>query len=110
MISISERSVTKTKMDLKEAANKFEPKTTKNIADLEVVRVDYPVQDREGLDQDGKVFKYKVILVGEEEFRVPNSVLADIKSILTAKPTLKTVKVIKKGTGMNTKYSVIPLE
>jgi hypothetical protein len=97
-------------MDLKEAANKFEPKTTKNIADLEIVRTDYPIQDREGLDQDGKIFKYKVVLVGNEEYRVPNSVLADIKSILAAKPNLKTIKVIKKGTGLNTKYSVVSLD
>lgn len=97
-------------MDLKEAANKFEPKTTKNIADLEIVRTDYPIQDREGLDQDGKIFKYKVVLVGTDEFRVPNSVLADIKSILAAKPNLKTIKVIKKGTGLNTKYSVVSLD
>lgn len=97
-------------MDLKEAANKFEPKTTKNIADLEIVRTDYPIQDREGLDQDGKVFKYKVVIVGEDEYRVPNSVLADIKSILSAKPNLKTIKVIKKGTGMSTKYNVVSLD
>jgi hypothetical protein len=29
---------------------------------------------------------------------------------MEAKPTLKTVRVIKKGTGMNTEYTVIPLE
>jgi hypothetical protein len=97
-------------MDLKQSAIEHKAKTTKNIADLEVVRLDYPIQDKEGLDKDGKIFKYKVIVANGEEYRVPESVLGDIQSILTAKPNLKTVKVIKKGTGMSTSYNVISLD
>lgn len=95
---------------LREEAKAFTPKQTKNIADMEIVSLDYPMQDREGLGQDGKPFSYKVILLGESEYRVPNSVLNDIKTIMAAKPTLKNVKVVKKGTGMNTEYTVIPLD
>lgn len=102
--------ITKFKMDLKDTAKSYEPKTTKNISDLEICRLDYPVQEREAMDKDGKPFKYKVVLVGDLEYRVPDSVLGDIKNILSAKPTLKTVKVTKKGTGFNTQYTVIPLD
>lgn len=96
--------------NLRDSAKNFVPKTTKNIAELEVVSLDYPIQEREGVNNDGKTFEYKVVIVGEEEYRIPNSVLADIKSILSAKPNLKTVKVIKKGAGLATQYSVIPLD
>lgn len=95
---------------LRDEAKAFTPKQTKNIADMEIVSLDYPMQDREGIGQDGKAFNYKVILLGESEYRVPNSVLNDIKTIMAAKPTLKNVKVVKKGTGMNTEYTVIPLD
>ena len=95
---------------LREEAKAHMPKTTKNIADLEVASLEYPMQDREGVGQDGKPFSYKVLLHAGEEYRVPPSVLNDIKVILTAKPTLKSVRVVKKGTGMNTEYTVIPLE
>ncbi len=33
---------------LREEAKAFQPKTTKNIADLDIVSLDYPMQDREG--------------------------------------------------------------
>lgn len=95
---------------LREAAKAFQPKTTKNIADLDIVNLDYPMQDREGVGQDGKPFSYKVIILADQEYRVPPSVLNDIKTIMSAKPTLKNVKVVKKGTGMNTEYTVVPLD
>lgn len=97
-------------MDLKDTAKAYEPKTTRNISELEVVRLDYPVQDREAMDKDGKAFKYKVVLVGDVEYRCPDSVLGDIKAIMSAKPSLKTVRVTKKGQGFNTSYTVIPLD
>ena len=95
---------------LRDEAKAFTPKQTKNIADMEIVSLDYPMQDREGIGQDGKEFHYKVVMFGESEYRVPNTVLNDIKTIMAAKPTLKNVKVVKKGTGMNTEYTVIPLD
>lgn len=95
---------------LRDEAKAFTPKQTKNIADMDIVSLDYPMQDREGIGQDKKEFHYKVILFEESEYRVPNSVLNDIKTIMAAKPTLKNVKVVKKGTGMNTEYTVIPLD
>jgi len=92
-----------------EAMNYIAP-TTKNIADLEIVQTDLELQDRTGKDSADEEFKYKVIVIDSEEYRVPNSVLGNLKAILEQKPNLKTFKVTKQGTGMNTKYTVIPLE
>lgn len=95
---------------LRDSAKAFESKKTRNIADLEVVNIDCPIEERIGVDSDGKEFSYKVVIVNKEEYRVPEIVLKDIKTILEAKPTLKTVKVIKKGQGMGTTYTVVPLD
>jgi len=96
--------------NLRETAKAYEPQKTKNIADLDAVSLDVVIEERKAKDKDGKEFSFHVALVTGEEYRVPSSVLNDIKSIIQAKPSLKTVKVIKKGAGMNTSYMVIPLE
>jgi len=96
---------------LREEAKAFISKKTLNISELEVVNLDtLTTEDREGLNEDGKTFNYKVIISNNLEYRVPSSVLSNIKTLLEAKPTLKTVRVIKKGQGMNTTYQVIPLD
>lgn len=95
---------------LKEEAQAYEPPQTKNIADLEAVSLEMDVEDREGITTEGKEFKYKVLVIEGEEYRIPGSVLNTIKEIMEEKPELKTVKVVKKGEGMKSKYTVIPLE
>lgn len=95
---------------LKENAEAYEPPTTKNIADLKEVDVGLDLHDREGTNEKDEKFKYKVILVDGDEYRVPGSVLGNLKAILQKKPTLKKFSVSKTGTGMNTRYTVIPLE
>jgi hypothetical protein len=96
---------------LNEFAKTYEPNTTKNIADLKEVDVNLPLEDRSGIDSKGVEFKYRVIIVNKEEYRVPNSVIANLKAILQKKPTLKKFSVAKTGTKKDdTKYTVIPLE
>jgi len=95
---------------LRETAKAYEPMTTHNIAELEAVSLDVKIEERKGKDKDGQDYSYQVALVTGEEYRVPATVLKDIKAIMSAKPTLKTIKVIKKGEGMKTQYTVIPLE
>jgi len=94
---------------LSEEASQYEKPTTKNIADLKVVSTSFPVEDREGKDSDGKVFKYKAVVVDGEEYRVPSSVLGSLKAILEKKPDLKDFSVSKTGTNLDTRYTVIPL-
>lgn len=91
---------------LKEEAEAYEPKVTLNIADLDKVDLSFPMQDREGTDKDNKPYKYKVMVVNEIEYRVPVTVLEEIKKMLTLKSDLTHVKVTKSGSGLNTRYSV----
>jgi len=93
-----------------DAAKEYEAPTTKNIADLKEVSVDLELEDRSGKDKDGDEFKYKVIVVDKEDYRVPGSVLGNLKAVLAKKPDLKRFAVSKQGTGMNTRYTVIPLD
>lgn len=95
---------------LKESAKDYTPQQTKNIADLPEVSVELALEDREGRNKDGEAFSYKVIVVDGEDYRVPGKVLGDLKSILEKKPTLKKFAVSKKGSGLNTQYTVIPMD
>ena len=96
--------------NIRDSAKAFMPKTTKNIADLDRVDLEWPVEHRTGIDKEGKPFEYEVVVKDGEDYRIPASVLNAIKTILEAKPSQKTVKVIKKGTGMNTEYTVVQMD
>ncbi len=96
---------------LREEAEAYEPKKTKNIADLEVVNIDeVELEEREFTKEDGETFSFKVMTIDDEEYRVPVSVLKSLKAILLVRPELKTFRVTKTGEGMNTAYTVVPLE
>jgi hypothetical protein len=82
----------------------------KNIADLEAVSVFQEFLKETRVNQEGKEYVVMYILIDGEEYRVPPSVLEQLKGILEEKPDLKTFKVKKTGEGLNTKYTVIQLE
>lgn len=94
---------------IKEEAQEYTAPQTLNITDLKEVRTDLPMEDREGTDKDGKVFNYKVIIVEEKEYRVPGPVIGSLKAILEKKPDLEKFSVSKTGTGIESRYTVIPL-
>jgi len=97
----------------KEAAEEYEPKRTANIADLDKFDVSEPIEEKEGKDNEGKIFKYNVLVRDGEDYRVPNTVLEIVKGILAANAKhdkkVTTFSVEKTGEGMNTKYQVISL-
>jgi len=93
---------------LKESAMAYEPPTTLNIADLDKIPIGIEVKDAEGKDKDGEVFKYKCAMIDGKEYRIAGSILGGIKAVLSKMPNLQFVSVIKTGTGMNTRYQVIP--
>ena len=96
---------------LSEFAKTFTPATTKNISDLKEVDVNLVLEDREGTDKKGNDFKYKVIIVDGEDYRVPSSVIGNLKAILEKKPNMKKFSVARQGkTKDDTKYTVIPLD
>ena len=98
-------------MKLGEFAKEYESQTTKNISDLKEVDVNLELEDREAETKEGKPFKFKVICVNGEEYRVPKSVIASLKAILEKKPTLKKFSVSRVGKDKeDTRYTVIPLE
>ena len=96
-------------------AKDYEPQqTTKNIADLSEVKTDLELVDDEFefTDKDGhtKAVKQKVIVVNGEQYRVPVSVIQQLKVIIEDNPKLTKFKVKKTGsTKDDTRYTVIPL-
>jgi len=94
---------------LKDTAIAYESRSVGNIADLPKVSTQLIVEDREGTNDEGKVFQYKVVIVEGQEYRVPASVLKNLKAILEDNPKLQTFKVKKTGQGMATEYTTIPL-
>jgi len=95
---------------IREEAQTYEPPKTKNISQLEIVNLDeLELFDGEGEDKHGNTFKYKYVIVDKEEYRVPGIVLSHIKEIIEHSPTTKVVKVVSKGEGKQTKYTVIPI-
>lgn len=95
---------------IKDEAQAYEPPQTKNIANLEKIPTNIEVVEKEYTKGDGDKFKLKVIVVNDEEYRVPTSVLKSLKAILEEKPDLKFFKVKKSGEGLKTEYTVITLE
>ena len=103
-------------MKLNEFAKDFEPASkTKNIADLKEVSTDIDLLDDEfevtdKLTKQIKKVKQKIIVVEGEQYRVPSSVIGQLKVVLEDNPNCKKFKVKKTGTTMDdTRYQVIPL-
>jgi len=95
---------------LKQEAEEYEvPTKTRNIAELSKVSVDVVIEDDNFTNKEGEEVKQKVIVLDGEKYRVPVSVLNNLKVILEDNPNMKTFKVRKTGEGMDTRYTVIPL-
>jgi hypothetical protein len=99
-----------TAITLGQAADIYEPKTAKNITELQTISVDLVLSLEKGTNAEGEEYSYNYVEVNGERFRVPDSVLKDLKAIRKRKPTLKTFSVSKTGEGRQTKYTVIPLD
>ena len=90
---------------LKEEAKKYENKAkVKNISELQSIDTDIQVMYDEQAE-----FPYSYIELNGERYKVPTSVLGNLKVILEENPDLKKFKVRKSGEGMETRYTVIPL-
>lgn len=89
---------------LKEEAEEYEAARIKNVADLPSISITDLIQEENDAE-----FPYKYILVDGEKYKVANSVIAAIKDILEESPKVTKFKVKKKGEGMKTKYTTIPL-
>lgn len=98
-----------TMANLKQTAMDYVPQTTLNIADLEVVSIDIDVKTKNGTKQDGEEYEYDYIEVDGKQYRVPKTVLTELKKHLEKNPNMAKFSVEKTGTGLNTRYTVIPI-
>jgi len=96
-------------VSIKDFAKAYEPQQMKNIADLETVDANIEIKSVTRKDQSNEEYSVMFIVVSGEEYRVPQSVVTQLKTVLEAKPDLATFKVSKSGQGMGTKYQVISL-
>ncbi len=96
--------------NIKDEAQGYEPPQTKTIDLLEKVPLALAMFDDDFLTKEGKNVHVKMITVDGEDYRVPNSVLKDLKVIIEEKPDMKFFKVSKTGEGLKTKYTVITLD
>lgn len=96
-------------MDLKQTSQEYIPPQSTNISELEKLPLNCTLEDAEATAKDGKVFKYKYTQIDGVKYRVPGTVIGQIKQILKEYPNINHVTVNKSGTGMDTKYMVIPI-
>ena len=94
---------------IKEQAKAYEPQQTKNISELDQVSVNLELQTETYKEGTPDEFSVNVTEIDGEKYRVPVSVLAQLKEILEEKPEMEYFKVRRSGEGMNTKYTVIAL-
>lgn len=95
---------------IKENAKIYEPKETKVISDLEKVSVNTDMRIEEFVDKEGKTFTANLTTIEGEEYRVPNSVLKQLKVLIEDDENLEFFKVKKSGEGMQSSYTVIPVK
>ena len=98
---------------IKETAQNFVPKKVKNISELQEISTDCEVfHDGKGYDsKEDKEFTYSYILLNNEQYRVPSSIIGQLKVQLEEKPHLKKFKVKRTGEGRTgTKYTLITLD
>ena len=93
-------------------ARAYKPKKIRNIAELDTVETNLQLSDATlpDIKDPSKTVTIKVIEKNGEKFRVPVSVIKQLKVLLEDEPQLKYFKVRKSGTEMsNTEYFVIPV-
>ena len=105
---------TKMAQKINEFAKAYESNATKNISELAEVSTEMDLIDDEFEAKDNKtgvmkVIKQKVITVNGVNYRIPLAVFGQLKIVLEDNPNLKKFKVKKSGSGMETRYQVIPL-
>lgn len=94
----------------KEEAQAYEPKKTPIVSELESVSLSNPIAKITKTDTEGKEFEYFTVTVDSVEYRVPNSVMEQIQTMLEVNPDIENINVVKKGEGLNSKYTVVEVQ
>jgi hypothetical protein len=100
---------TKEMATLKETAKTFEATQMRNIAELQEISVDLEMKEKTFKDKDGKEYMVHFVTVDGEDYRVPMTVVSQLKVLIEKKPKMTHFAVAKSGAGLATKYQVVPL-
>lgn len=94
---------------IKDNAQNWKPKP--KIADFDFIDINTVIyDDGEGVNPESdKPYTYSYIELNGFEVRIPDSVIAQLKDQLSVNPAMRGFKVSKKGEGIMTKYTVIPI-
>ena len=96
---------------IKETAKTTELNLIKNISELKEVSVDLDITESVETTKDGEEYTINKITVNDEDYRVPITVLTQLKVLIEDDDTIKKFKVLKSGEGKTgTKYNVVPLK
>jgi len=83
----------------------FEVPQLKSIADLNGVSVDMKIEC-----EKSSQFPYKYLQIDNIRYKIPNSVIKQMKDILELNPKVRAFKVKKTGSGIKTTYTTIPIQ
>lgn len=96
---------------IKEAAQAYEPKQTKNIADLKRINATEIILHKVVDEGKSTQWEYNYVEIDDVEYRVPDSVLKQLKIHVAANSDFTHFQVVKEGTGKTgTTYTVVPLK
>jgi hypothetical protein len=93
---------------IKESAQNAKLLEFGNVSNLEKLNIDTPLVTKEFQRTDGTTFQITGFEMDRVFYRVPQSVILDIKALLKEIPDLQFVKVTKSGSGKQTRYIVRP--
>ena len=102
-------------LTIKDLAQQEKPRVFKKIEDFEAINVNNEISERTCMTKEGKEFTIKEISLYNEDtdeidrVRIPQTVIWGLQALLKHDPTLEYFRVIKTGTGMNTRYTVLPV-
>lgn len=98
---------------IKQAAEEYEPQVTKNISELDRVGVALLLKMDTGKKINDKgeeeTYTYQYFEQDGEKWRMPNSVIKQLKDHIETNPNMEYFKVKKEGAGLQTKYTVVPI-
>ena len=94
---------------IREEAEAYEPLETKNITELDTINTEIEISKKTFKEGTPDEFSINVFTVDDEEYRMPDSVLKQLKEQIAEKSDMTEFKVTKTGTGLSTSYTVIPL-
>jgi hypothetical protein len=97
-------------MNIKQTAMEYKQTDIKNITELEKVSVNCEISKKKFTKENGEDFEINIVNIDNVEYRLPTSVIAQLNILLEDAPELEFFKVKKVGEGLNTKYTVIPVQ